>query len=224
MCVACWPANQRATCGANLLPYTVLFLLSDKAAECGDLNAALTSTFSSLIKATPSGPLRSTNLSIHIFNMKYDADLIGILAWSGPTDCIVFHLLPRLFIWLQHYLQYSYTLSLSLSLSRQRGFPAQAFPHSLISTPLLIQRDQDYAFNPVQDGCLQLPAHSLSLSLFFPCLPPSLCCVRSGMRGRARLLKMHDPGDRLTLQSAYLGCNRRNPCAERFAIIHCLTC
>lgn len=22
-----------------------------------------------------------------------------------------------------------------------------------------MQRDQDYAFNPVQDGCFQLPAH-----------------------------------------------------------------
>ena len=63
--------------------------------------------------------------------MKYDADLIRLLtvAQSGPRDCIVFHLLPSLFIWLQHHLQYSYTRPLSLSL--QSGFPAQAFLHSL---------------------------------------------------------------------------------------------
>ncbi|CAG5950271.1 unnamed protein product [Menidia menidia] len=32
-----------------------------------------------------------------------------------------------------------------------QGFPAKAFPRSLISSTLLIQHDQDYDFKPVQD-------------------------------------------------------------------------
>lgn len=44
------------------------------------------------------------------------------------------------------------------------GFPAQASLHSLIASLLLTQHDQNYAFNPIQDGILQLPAH-----LFLSC-------------------------------------------------------
>lgn len=54
---------------------------------------------------------------------------------------------------------FSATLSLAAA-ALQRGFPTQAFPHSVISPLLLIQSDRDWAFNPIQDGCLELPAHS----------------------------------------------------------------
>lgn len=47
-------------------------------------------------------------------------------------------------------------------------------------------------------------AVSLSLFFFFSWLPHSQCCIYAGMRRRVRLLKMHDPRERMTLQSAFL--------------------
>lgn len=88
--------------------------------------------------------------------MKYDTVFIIFQQWPEVAPDPAFSSHPGFSARLSAVL----ILSLSLSPALQRGFPTQAFPHSVISPLLLIQRDQDWAFNPIQDGCLELLAHS----------------------------------------------------------------
>lgn len=107
-----------------------------------------------------------------------------------------------------------HTLSSSLSLCRG---VSQAFPHSLISPLLLIQRDQDYAFNPVQDGCLYLRAHLLAFSplpLSFPMR------FLEGLKEREKDFKKC-----MTLETKCYSSQRffTATCAESLSIIHYVT-
>lgn len=103
-------------------------------AVCVDLNAALTSTLSSLIKVTSCSHFLSTTttLFIHFVQVKYDAVLT--LAWSGPRDWNLLHLLPSLFIWLQQYLQYKYSLFLSAEGFPRTGIPSLSYLFSVADT------------------------------------------------------------------------------------------
>lgn len=154
-----------------------------------------------------------TNLFIHLFCTKYDADFTILhisLQWPHTSIC----LLLRLVICLQQYLQYPYTLSLLPSLYAE-GFPR----HSLTLLSLLCCWYSVTRITLLTQSKMAASICELTCLLFLPCPSLSLCAFWKAWKTEKDFKKC------MTLETKCYSSQRffTATCAESLSIIHYVT-